>query len=45
MNKEIERMIIELEKECKAQNVELLYVLQILKQAKEVLRFVVQLSV
>ena len=24
MNKEIERMIIELEKECKAQNVELL---------------------
>lgn len=25
MNKEIERMIIELEKECKAQNVELLF--------------------
>ena len=44
MNKEIERMIIELEKNVRHRMLNF-YVLQILKQAKEVLRFVVQLSV
>lgn len=45
MNKEIERMIIELEKNVRHRMLNFFYVLQILKQAKEVLRFVVQLSV